>query len=287
MFSLSPCPSLLSSPKNVNSSLYFGLLTLQQGKRLFVKDMAHYLVPPDGKAASIAPSLGRIKRGVGTPAPSSDSAEGAQKVPYPYNTDPEPGNPTVVPEHVLKKFHFTFLIRHPRSSIPSYYRCTIPPLDELTGFYDFTPSEAGYAELRRVFDYLRSIGQIGPHISGQDDATKPTDGDNTKAEGANNKIADTVDICVVDADDLLGNPSGIIEAYCKSVGIKYDPKMLDWSSEEDRQQARVAFEKWRGFHEDAIESTSLKPRVHVSLGPRILLRCYVRRLMRTTTRRRK
>ena len=221
--------------------------------------MAHYLFPPDGKPASIAPSLGRIKRGVGTSEPVTNGTDGAQKAPYPYHTEPEPGNPTVIPEEDLKKYHFTFLIRHPRSSIPSYYRCTVPPLDKLTGFYNFNPSEAGYDELRRFFDYLRSVGQIGPNVSGQDSGSAQ----NGVANGATNDSL--VDICVIDADDLLDNPSGIVEAFCKSVGFEYDPKMLDWSTEEDRQQAKAAFEKWPGFHEDAMHSDSLRPRIHVSL----------------------
>ena len=39
-----------------------------QGKRLFIKDITHYLVPPNGKPATIAPSLGgqTVKKGVGT-----------------------------------------------------------------------------------------------------------------------------------------------------------------------------------------------------------------------------
>jgi hypothetical protein len=36
--------------------------------------------------------------------------------------------------------------------------------------------------------------------------------------------------------------------------------MLNWDTEEDHQRAKAAFEKWRGFHEDAINSTSLRPR---------------------------
>ena len=155
-----------------------------------------------------------------------------------------------MPEAILKQFHFTFLIRHPRYSIPSYYRCTVPPLDDITGFYNFMPSEAGYDELRRTFDYLREVGQIGPKVATR---SKPgTDGDSN------------VEICVVDADDLLDDPAGIIEAYCKSVGLDYDPSMLNWGTEEDHAQARDAFEKWNGFHNDAIESSELKPRQHVS-----------------------
>ena len=110
------------------------------------------------------------------------------------------------------------------------------------------PSEAGYDELRRFFDFLREQKQVGPAIAGKHDALE--DGE--------------VSITVVDADDLLDNPEGIVQAYCKEVGIDYSPEMLNWDTEEDHQRAKEAFEKWKGFHEDAINSASLKPRSHVS-----------------------
>jgi hypothetical protein len=204
------------------------------GKRLFIKDMAQYFIPLDGKPASIAPSLG------GAPAPCDQAGK------YPYDTAPEPGNPTVVPAEILQNFHFTFLIRHPSRSIPSYYRCTIPPLAEQTGFANFDPSEAGYAELRALFEFLKAKRQIGPLVASQ-------------YEG-NPHALDSVPITVVDADDLLDNPNGIIKAFCAEVGLEFDPAMLSWSSPEDKERATKQFEKWRGFHEDAIHSDSLKPR---------------------------
>ncbi|CZR66160.1 uncharacterized protein PAC_16061 [Phialocephala subalpina] len=229
----------------------------QEGKRLFIKDITHYLVPPENKQATIAPSLGgKSKKGVGTNGITNGHTNGVtngvtngytngyHKAPYPYDTEAEPGNPTVVPAEILKQFHFTFLIRHPRHSIPSYWRCTIPPLDEVTGFYNFMPSEAGYDELRRVFDFLVKENQVGPALPGQHGELKNGE----------------VSITVVDADDLLDNPEGIVSAYCKEVGIEYNPSMLIWDTEEAHQRARDAFEKWRGFHDDAINSTSLKPR---------------------------
>ncbi|KFY35038.1 hypothetical protein V494_06257 [Pseudogymnoascus sp. VKM F-4513 (FW-928)] len=259
----------------------------EEGKRVFIKDITHYLAPPHRNPASIAPSLGGApKRGVGTDGAATNgvsngittngngtnghvangnatnghatnghtnghtnenatNGDAKSSAPYPYNTEAEPGNPTVVPEEILKKFHFTFLIRHPRSSIPSYFRCTIPPLNKVTGFYNFDPSEAGYDELRRVFDFLKSRGHVGPAIAGEYEGNLP------KGQ---------VSITMIDADDLLDNPNGIIEAYCKEVGMDYDPCMLNWDTEEDHAQAKRAFEKWRGFHNDAIESCSLKPR---------------------------
>jgi hypothetical protein len=113
------------------------------------------------------------------------------------------------------------------------------------------PSEAGYSELRAIFDYLKNQRIIGPSLSGTYEGILP-DGE--------------VSITVVDADDLLDNPTGVIEAFCNEVGLKYSPDMLKWDTEEDEKFAREQFEKWRGFHEDAIDSKSLRPRdnKHVS-----------------------
>lgn len=155
----------------------------------------------------------------------------------------EPVNPTVVPTELLRKFHFTFLIRHPRRSIPSFFRCTVPPLVEVTKFWKFMPSEAGYDELRRLFDYLKDEGIIG---------TEKSDG----PDGHH------VPITVIDADDLLDKPAEVIEAYCKRVGIEYTPDMLRWEDEENQEYALEAFEKWTGWHDDVLGSTYLKPRSH-------------------------
>jgi hypothetical protein len=89
---------------------------------------------------------------------------------YPYNTKAEPDNPTVIPKHLLEEFQFIFLIRHPRSTIPSHCQCTVPPFDKVIGFYSFLPSEAGYDKLHRVFDYLKSVRQISPKIAGRSDS---------------------------------------------------------------------------------------------------------------------
>lgn len=168
--------------------------------------------------------------------------------PYPYPTDPEPGNPTVIPYEILSRFHFAFLIRDPHLSIPSYYRCTIPPLDKVTGFHNYDPSEAGYDELRRGFDYLRTAHLVGPRIATRDDDT------------VTHRYDSGIEICVIDADDMLHKPAETIEAFCRSVGFEYTPDMLKWDTEEDYRYAKETFEKWRGFHNDAIESKGLVAR---------------------------
>ncbi|KAF9695635.1 hypothetical protein EKO04_006406 [Ascochyta lentis] len=227
-----------------------------EGKRAFIKDMAQYWIPPQGKPrpTTICPSMSNYRRGVGTnttelsPVQTREDRPGE---PYPYDTQEEPGNPTVLPKALLETYHFIFLIRHPKYSIPSYYRCTLPPLSKLTGWDYLRKDEAGYVELRELFDYLRKEGIVGPKSAGQ---TGETNGTNGNGQG--------VEICVVDADDLLDNPSGMIEAVCKTTGIEYKPEMLVWDTEEDQALAKREFEKWRGFHEDAIDSTELRARTH-------------------------
>jgi hypothetical protein len=233
-----------ASPTSLGRSAYS-----KQDKRLFIKDITYYLVPPDQQAARIAPSLLPKRRGIGTEAAVNGVNGAGHKPPFPYPTEGEAGNPTIVPKALLEQFHFTFLIRDPHSSIPSYYRCCIPPLDDMTGFHDFYPNEAGYDELRRFFDYTREVGMVGNKIVGQ-------------SNGVVNGDADKPEICMIDADDLLDDPEGVLRAYCKSVGLEFHLDMLNWDNDEDQERAKVAFEKWKGFHEDAIDSKDLKPRTH-------------------------
>lgn len=227
--------------------------------------MISYLIPPDQKPAKLAPSLGARKRGIGT----EHGVKSTSGAPFPYDTDAEPGNPTIVSKALLERFHFTFLIRDPHSSIPSYFRCTIPPLDEVTGFYDFYPHEAGYDELRRFFDFARDSGLIRDKVTEKPNGiTNGHTNGNTNGNQVNGDASheqdDIPEICLVDADDLLDDPQSIIKQYCQHVGLDFDPSMLTWDNEEDQHRAKTAFEKWKGFHDDAINSKDLKPRTHVS-----------------------
>ncbi|CAG9944628.1 unnamed protein product [Clonostachys rosea f. rosea IK726] len=177
----------------------------KEGKRVFIKDMAYYLQASDGKPTGIAPSFGGGN---------------------------EEGNPTNVPIDVLKKFQFTFLIRHPRRSIPSYHRCTLPPLREVTGWDYFSANEAGYVELVRLFDFLLKEG-----------------------------IVDKDNLTVLDADDMLDNPEGSIRAFCEQTNIDFTPEMLKWN-DADRDYATVKFAKWNGWHNDALKAYALNKRTH-------------------------
>jgi hypothetical protein len=207
----------------------YRFLTSFQGKRIFIKDMAFFLFPPPGARAVIASSFNALH--------------------------PEPGNPTVVPLAHLKKFHFTFLIRHPRLSVPSYYRLTLSPYNEKSQVHEYKLEDAGYSELRRLFDYLRSEKVVGPGITGR--------GKLNGFSGRRNSFHhDQVDICIINAEDLLNKPNAVVEAYCKSVGLPYDSAMLRWDSAEDNSNATAIINRWGFdpyFHKQALESTSLRP----------------------------
>ncbi|MCJ1472796.1 hypothetical protein MMC13_001445 [Lambiella insularis] len=139
-------------------------------------------------------------------------------------------NPAVLPPSILCRFQFTFLVRNPSTAIPSLYRCTVPPLSEKTGMHKFLTSEIGYREMRLLVDYLYA--------------------DNTHSRD---------EICLIDADDLLEDPAGIVRAYCQRVDLPFNESMLKWGSEEDQARAVKAFAKYYGYHEDAIESTGINP----------------------------
>lgn len=232
-------------------------------------------MPPNGAPPKIAPTCARKARGIGTEhAYTNGNTDGTTNGAHIAKPIDRLENPTVLPDEILKEFHFVFLIRHPRYSIPSYFRCTIPPLDKLTGFYNFVPSESGYSELRRLFDYLRSEGQIGPYVTSLKSMSQERHGSEPEGHQTNgnatNGHEDAVDrhtkvhICMIDADDLLDHPADVVSAFCNSVGLEYWESMLKWDTEEHDKQAKDAFEKWHGFHEDAMNSKDLKPRVHVS-----------------------
>lgn len=170
--------------------------------------MAYYLFAPDGKPTKVALSLGGRM---------------------------ESGNPTVLPLDILRKFHFTFLIRHPRRSIPSFFRCTVPPLQEVTGWDKFLPNEAGYEELVRLFNFL-----------------------------IDEDIVDKERLTVLDADDMLDNPDKMIREYCKKTDIDFKPEMMKWS-DDDKSHAAEHFAKWNGFHDDAIHTGGLQGRTHAQV----------------------
>lgn len=236
---------------------------IRQGKRIFIKGMACALMPLGGKPASIAPSF-FLSGDMNSSSPAQDHNSedvtgavfnGHKATLYPSMTCVSP-NPTVLPAAVLKIFHYTFLIRHPRLSIPSIYRLSTPPRSEITGWHGFNAEDAGYKELRRLFDYLRPIDVIGPKVA----TRKMEDAGTCISEGGTSQV----EICVIEANSLLEKPEAVVEAYCASTGLPFETSMLSWGQAEDRKEAEHYCGNWmRPFHDVAVDSTSLHPPTQV------------------------
>lgn len=90
-------------------------------------------------------------------------------------------------------------------------------------------------ELRRLFDYVRA-----QHLGIEE--------------------ADGPGICLFDADDLPDDTSGTLEKFCHLTNLEYNDDMLCWNTEEQQELARKSSQKWKGFHEDVLESWGLEAR---------------------------
>ena len=89
---------------------------------------------------------------------------------------------------------------------------------------DFVLKEIGFVEQRRLFDRLCH----------QLDAAPP----------------------VIDSDDLLEDPQGIVEAYCQSVGLPFMPEALTW---EPGARQEVSWYDGGSWHGNLRDSDGLKP----------------------------
>ena len=70
---------------------------------------------------------------------------------------------------------------------------------------------------------------------------------------------------VIDSDDLLENPYGIVEAYCKAVGIPYIEEALSW---EPGQRDEVSWYDGGSWHANLRDSTGLEaqPRQYIDIS---------------------
>ena len=138
------------------------------------------------------------------------------------------GDEVIVSLDNLKKMHHVFLIRSPKLACPSYYRCCVGDAATETNFSHYDPEEAGYRELRVLFDYIRQHG---------------LNGSNT--------------LVLIDAETLTSNPEATLKYVCGKIGLEWDPRMLSWKSGKVEE-----FSKWPGFHKDAENSTGFREKVN-------------------------
>lgn len=58
---------------------------------------------------------------------------------------------------------------------------------------------------------------------------------------------------VIDAEDLVANPEGIVEAFCRAVGIEFKPQALQWQA-----GARLEWSPSGRWHEDVSRSNGFQ-----------------------------
>ncbi|MGI9621341.1 MAG: sulfotransferase family protein [Acidimicrobiales bacterium] len=111
------------------------------------------------------------------------------------------------------------------------------PARTITSMYkhwpDFDIRETGFVEQRRLFDELTElIGNAPP---------------------------------VIDSDDLLTNPEGVVGAWCDAVGIPQRPEALRW---EPGPREEVSWWDGGAFHENLKNSTGLtaQPRTSIDIS---------------------
>lgn len=127
----------------------------------------------------------------------------------------------------------SFLIRHPARTVPSLHRMSLDTAR--TGWTYFDPTEIGYAALLGLYRALEARGE------------RPV---------------------VVDADRLLAEPEGTMQAYCEAHGLDFELSMLRWEPGEVE-----AWKAWKGWHDHAEQSAGLQrraPRPLPALGSELL-----------------
>lgn len=132
-------------------------------------------------------------------------------------------------DEFLANFTHSFLIRDPAKTVTSMFR----------HWPDFDLRETGFSQQRVLFDRLCETGRTdGP--DGLDRTVPP----------------------VIDSDDLLADPVGVVEAWCGAVGIPFLADALSWEP-----GARNEVSWWDGgsFHENLRNSDGLKPQPKTSI----------------------
>jgi hypothetical protein len=122
-----------------------------------------------------------------------------------------------------------------------------------TQWNGFRPVDAGYAELRTLFDYLKESGIIGPEIASSPAPVEEHCGAST--ESADTPRNRQTAICVVESDSLLANPEQALKLYCEAIGCVFRPSMLHWDNACEKRKAERHYLVDQGFHDRVLDST--------------------------------
>ena len=132
-----------------------------------------------------------------------------------------------------KHVRHSFMIRHPAKAISSlYYKSCID--NEKTGYTHFDPAEAGYTAMAAMMAHLDEQPDCPPYA-------------------------------IIDADDLLEDPAGVMEAYCDALGLPFDESILSWQPGPVPELASP----WTGWTDDVQQSSGIRRRAKRSAPPEI------------------
>lgn len=136
-----------------------------------------------------------------------------------------------LPATIMAQFTHCFLMRRPEKVLRSFWRVAQEgAADAKEGRSSssssstyFNPDEVGFQELNALVDVVTV--QLGQPL------------------------------ILVDADDLLADPAGILEAWCDAVGLPWEANITSWKA-----GMPETWKKWPGWHDDAATSTGFTPR---------------------------
>jgi len=121
-------------------------------------------------------------------------------------------------------FIHTFLIRDPDQAIYSNYKAI---LKDCVGDATLDPSEVGFIELYKLYDFVKEKKGINP--------------------------------IVVNAIDLQTHPDETMKSYCDTVGIQFDPKMTSWKKERTQNRYHLWSSVWNSTVDQSTGFIKIKP----------------------------
>lgn len=127
----------------------------------------------------------------------------------------------------------SFIIRHPAKAIASLYHKSCVD-NKVTGYTHFDPAEAGFTAMAALLDHIEAQPGAPPCV-------------------------------IIDADDLLDDPEGIMGAYCAAVGLPFEPSMLSWQP----GPVKELESPWSGWTDDVIHSSGITRRAKTSMLPQV------------------
>lgn len=156
-----------------------------------------------------------------------------------------------------------FMMRHPAKAVSSlYYKSCVD--NENTGYTHFDPVEAGYEQVAAARPPRPRHAAASPPV------TYPRAPRDLPASAAQMGalLADLdargVPCHIIDADDLLEDPAGIMAGLSEAVGLPFDASMLSWEAGPVKQFTSSPFTGWT---EDVQRSTGIKRREKRSPPP--------------------